>query len=223
MSPSLPAATLAEYAGRCLRCPRDREPDSDHCAECDVRQRGYVRKSKAQRRKERRIALQCIDCGNQLPRSWDGSRCKRCRKVQSVRAKSRRVKRSERRVKQQLADLAPARGHYKAETFADGATRTRYVGQAHRGGPTREEQDASLVKLVLSALGLAQGFLEAFPSERAAIDALPRIQRAEAWEMLASRLTRSARLQLEVAGSLAATWRETCAGCGRAHEADNEG
>lgn len=219
MSPTLPPSLLAKLSPTCARCPRDRAPDSDHCAECEERQRGYVRKSKAQRRQKRRAALECIDCGSKLPRRWDGSRCRACRQVQSTR---RRVKRRARRVKQTRAAAPAKRGHYKAETFADGATRSRYVGQSHRGGPTREEQDASLVKLVLGAVGLAQGFLDAFPSERLVLDALPRIQRAEAWELLASRLTRSARLQLEVAGTLAPTWRKICAGCGRAHEADGE-
>lgn len=221
MSPSLPAELVADLVGRCARCPRDRAPDSDYCAECDERQRGYVRKSKAKARAARRADHKCIECGDRLPRRWNGSRCKKCRRAQAASAKSRRAKRSVRRVKQTRADLPAVRGHFKTEVYADGAARSRYVGQDHRGGPTREEQDASLVKLVVSSLGLAQGFLDVFPSERAALDELPRIQRAEAWELLASRLTRAARLQLEVAASLATTWRAICAGCGRAHEPED--
>lgn len=209
MSPSLPASLLAKLSPTCRRCPRDRAPDSDYCAECEPRQRGYVRAAKAKARRDRRAAHQCIDCGNQLPRTWDGSRCKQCRRVQSTR---RRVKRKARHVKQRR-DLpvaqTPARGHYKTEVSADGAERTRYVGQSHRGGPTRQEQDASLRRLALDARRLLDGFLAVFPEERPQIDALPRIQRAEAWALVTSSGTRSARLLLGVMADLGdATARE---------------
>lgn len=216
MSPTLPTVLVAKLSVRCARCPRDRAPDSAYCADCDERQRGYVRKSKAKARAARRSAHQCIACGNDLPKRWDGSRCRACRQAQRLSDQRRRVKHAGRRVKQPAA-ISPARGHYKTEVFADGAERTRYVGQSHRGGPTRAEQDASLVRLVLDAQRLVAGFLAVFPVERPALDALPRIQRIEAWEMAASALTRAARLQLEVAASIAPTWQTTCAGCGRAH------
>lgn len=202
MSPSLPASLLAKLSPTCRRCPRDRAPDSDYCAECEPRQRGYVRAAKAKARRDRRAAHQCIDCGSQLPRTWDGSRCKQCRRVQSTR---RRVKRKARHVKQRR-DLpvaqAPARGHYKTEVFADGAERTRYVGQSHRGGPTRQEQDASLRRMFLAAHGRDGQFGEKFPAIAAEIDALPRIQRKEAWErFLYEHITAPARQKLEVAAA----------------------
>lgn len=199
MSPSLPPSLIAKLSPRCRRCPRDRAPDSDHCAECEPRQRGYERKSKSKARADRRAAHQCIDCGNQLPKRWDGSRCKQCRRSQATR---RRVKRKARHVKQARPIPQPTRGHYKTEVYADGAVRQRFVGQSHRGGPTRQEQDASLVKLALDARRLLDGFLAVFPGERAQIDALPRIQRVEAWGLVTSSGTRAARLLLGVMADL---------------------
>lgn len=205
---------LRQAKGQCGAdgCPREAVLGSAYCEPCGAAKKARDRKWIASRRKERRAKRECVSCG----RRSKTYRCARCAKPkESVGGSKRSVGGLVRRSR-------PARGHYKSETFADGATRSRYVGLSHRGGPTREEQDASLVKLVLGAVKLTQDFLEAFPSERAAIDSLPRIQRAEAWELLVSRLTRSARLQLEVAGALAKTWSEICAGCGRAHDADDE-
>ncbi len=227
MSPTLPTALLAKLSPTCRwrGCDQVKANGCDHCAPHHEKQRGYEAKSQAKRRATSAAKGECRDCGSQLPRRWNSRRCKSCQDEQAATAKSRRVKDAARRVKNGLRDPAPKRspkGHYKTEVFADGASRTRFVGQSHRGGPTREEQDASLLRLLVDARRLHEGFLSAFPASREAIDALPRIQRTEAWELLASQLTRSARLQLDVAGSLAATWRETCAGCGRAHAGDEE-
>lgn len=209
-------------SGKCARCPRPRAPDSDHCSECDAKLKSYRRKSAKARRAKLRTDLKCIACRKSSKRL----RCDRCREenrsgIARARRSARRVDHDPRRVDQPRAARAP-KGHYKTEVFADGASRTRFVGQSHRGGPTRAEQDAGLVRLVLDARRLLDGFLAVFPDSRSAIDALPRIQRTEAWELLASQLTRSARLQLDVAGALAQTWKVTCAGCGRAHEQEED-
>ena len=201
--------------GQGARCPAPRDPDSEHCSACDAKIKAYRRKSDKARRAKLKKERRCARCG----KPSKGTRCDRCKAAHRRDEADRRGRDQDRRG---LDQATPKRGHYKTEVFADGAARTRYVGQAHRGGPTRDEQDASLVKLAIDAKRLLVCVLVAFPAERPAIDALPRIQRTEAWELVASALTRSARLQLEVAGSLAATWRQICAGCGRAHEAEGE-
>lgn len=199
MSPSLPPQLIADLRrlSRCSRCPRDREPDSDYCAECDARQRGYVRKSKAKARADRRSRHQCIACGNDLPKTWDGSRCRPCRQSQRLKAKARRAKRRARHVKRVTAIPPPTRGHYKTEVYADGAERTRYVGQAHRGGPTRVEQDASAAKLVGAVRDEAKAWLDERIEKQAAVDALPRIQRTAGRKRIASRLTYLGRLLIQ--------------------------
>lgn len=199
MSPSLPPELVAELArlSRCARCSRDREPDSDHCQECDARMRGYVRKSKAKARAERRSRRQCIACGNSLPKTWDGSRCRSCRQAQRIKAKARRAKRRARHVKRQAPIPPPARGHFKTEVYADGAERTRYVGQAHRGGPTRVEQDASAARLVVEVHASAKVWLDERLERQAQVDALPRIQRAAGRKLIASRLTYLGRLLIQ--------------------------
>lgn len=203
MSPSLPAKLVADLRAlsRCSRCPRDREPDSDYCAECEARQRGYVRKSKAKARADRRAAHQCIACGDDLPKTWDGSRCRPCRQSQRLKAKARRAKRRARRVKREVPIPAsrtpPARGHYKTEVYADGAERTRYVGQAHRGGPTRVEQDASAAKLAAHARDGVTSWLDERIERQAEVDVLPRIQRTAGRKRIASRLTYLGRLLIQ--------------------------
>lgn len=201
MSPTLPASLITDVRrlGRCARCPRDREPDSDHCAGCDAKLKGYVRKSKAARRARRRLNHECIDCGNKLPKRWNGTRCRKCRQEQRTDARSRRVKRAQRRVKRAQVDLAPARGHYKTEVFADGAERTRYVGQSHRGGPTRQEQDASADKLVGHVQSGTQAWRDERIEKQAAVDALPRIQRAAGRKQIGAQLTYLGRLLIQAA------------------------
>jgi hypothetical protein len=200
MSPTLPPELVADLArlSKCARCSRSREPDSDHCAECDARQRGYVAKSKAKVRGERRASHECIDCAVKLPPKWTGARCKRCRHEQAKRAaRRRRVKRAARSVKRDRPIPPPARGHFKTEVFADGAERTRYVGQSHRGGPTRIEQDASAAKLVAVAVGGGKEWLDERLERQALVDALPRIQRAAGRREIGARLTYLGRLLIQ--------------------------
>lgn len=201
MSPSLPPKLVADLAklSRCSRCPRAREPDSEYCQECEARMRGYAAKGMAKVRAERRAAHQCRDCGDDLPKAWDGSRCRRCRQAQRIKAKARRVKRRARQVKRQVAIPPQPRGHYKTEVYADGAARTRFVGQPHRGGPTRIEQDASAAKLAANGVALGQAWLDERAETQAKIDALPRIQRGEGRKRFASDLTYAGRQMLAAA------------------------
>jgi len=200
MSPSLPPELVADIRnlGRCARCPRDREPDSDHCTECESKLKGYAAKSMSKSRGERRAAHECIQCGEKLPKEWPGTRCRRCRHENAkAAARRRRVKRTARSVKRARRDPAPARGHYKTEVYADGAERTRYVGQSHRGGPTRVEQDASAAKLVIEVHGATKTWLDERIEKQAAVDALPRIQRAAGRKLLAAQVTYLGRLLIQ--------------------------
>lgn len=209
-----------QYVGDCVErgCPDRAADGSDRCAKHRDRKRAADAAYQTRKRDRRRKDRLCIDCGKKAKyRRCPG--CYKASRSQGVGVRAKGVGDSADR----RTPKTPTRGHYKTEVFADGAERTRYVGQTHRGGPTREEQDVSLVKLALDARRLLEGFLLMFPARRAEIDALPRVQRAEEWEIVASVLTRSARLQLEVAGSLAQTWRATCAGCGREHTNEEDG
>ncbi len=110
----------------------------------------------------------------------------------------------------------------KLEIGRDGATRTRYCPRpGQRGGPSKEEVRRARLRLVADALRLVGVFQGAYDEGTLAqIDALPRIQRAEAKALLASSLVRAARLLLLVAEEEDPDLRGTCAGCGRSHEAD---
>lgn len=226
MSVPLPRKLARQLAGRCCygACEDSALDGSDFCAPHDAHERG--RKRSRARRRRLRLAEQgvCIvaGCGRRVGKQRGPSggvvlrRCPACKKAH------RKEQRDRRGVAVDSCGVAvdaplPS-SHWKTETYSDGSTRTRYVGRASRGGLSREVMDADLVRLLTEARALLDGFLVHFPSDRPNLDRLPRVQRTEAWELLASRLTRAARLQLEVAAALAPTWRETCAGCGRVHE-----
>lgn len=201
MSPSLPPSLIAKLSPTCRwrGCSDTKADGADWCPKHHEKQKGYQRKSQARINAARDQARECRACGGKLPSRWNSTRCKQCQREQAETAKSARLKDAARRLK----NAAPAaRGHFKTEVYGDGAARTRFVGQSHRGGPTRQEQDAGLVKLALDAQRLLAGFLAVFPEERPQIDALPRIQRAEAWALVTSSGTRAARLILGVMADL---------------------
>lgn len=203
MSPSLPASLIAKLSPKCRwrGCQADKADGADYCAPHHEKQKGYQRASDARRRAKLKAQGQCRDCGGDLPKRWNSGRCRRCQREQAEGAKSARLKDTARRLQNTAA--VEKRGHYKTEVFADGAERTRYVGQSHRGGPTRAEQDASLVKDWRSGYGRGGQFGEKFPAIRAEIDALSRVQRQEAWERFAyEHLTSPARDWLGVASAL---------------------
>lgn len=181
MSPSLPPSLLAKLSPLCRwrGCERAKSPDADFCAEHHERMKGYWRRGQARRRSRLREARICRDCGGGLPKRWNSSRCRQCQRSQSAAARDARVKDARRRVQDTRSDPPAARGHYKTEVFADGAERTRYVGQSHRGGPTREEQDASAARIVTGVQAHAKTWLDERIEKQAEIDTLPRIQRAE--------------------------------------------
>lgn len=209
-----------QLAGQCVYsgCTAPAIGD-DECPEHHALSKERKRQSATRRRSRLRAAGRCIDCAAKTALL----RCSKCYRAWSASRLARRVDKPPRRVDNSDGSSTEKRGHYKTESFADGSARARYVGLSHRGGPTRAEVDRSLVRLLTDARGLLDGFVTVFPGIRDELDALPRIQRTEAWDLLVSRLTRSARLQLEVAGALSKAWRENCAGCGRpAAEGDED-
>lgn len=204
MSPSLPPSLIAKLSPKCRwrGCSRDKA-DSEYCAEHHERMKGYWRKGQKRRRSKLLAARLCRDCGAKLPTRWNSRRCRTCQQAQSRAARSQRVKDTRRRVQ----DTPPQRGHYKTEVYSDGATRTRFVGQSHRGGPTRQEQDSSAARLVSNVVAHGQSWLDERIEKQAEIDTLPRIQRAAGRQLRGDELAYLGRLLIQAAadyGSAAA-------------------
>lgn len=188
----------SQHGGKCgaTRCPRYAEPGDNYCAPCGPKERARKARSAQRRRDRLKADGKCIEnCGNKAKRGRE--RCARCLKTQS-----RRVDGRSDRVDGQKRDLPEKRekrGHYKTEVFSDGAARQRYVGQSHRGGPTREEQDTSADKLVLDGHARVQTWIDERIAMRREIDGYPRIQRSEGRQRLYSRLTYVGRQLIQAA------------------------
>ena len=188
----------SQHGGKCgaTRCPRYADPGSNYCAVCGPKERARKARSAARRRARLRRDGKCIEnCGNRAKRGRE--RCARC-----LTAQTRRVDGRSDRVDGRRGDPPEKhekRGHYKTEVFADGAERTRYVGQSHRGGPTRVEQDASASKLASAGIARAQSWVDERVETQAEIDTLPRIQGAEGRKRFASRLTYAGREIIQAA------------------------
>lgn len=214
-------------------CPEPAHGDGDYCEVHDAHERGRAR-TKAKRRRQRLAdAGRCIvpGCGAKVGKQRVGGRvvqrrCPGCMGAdRKAKADRRRVPGKESRVPGN-GEIPPAarRGHTKQETYSDGSTRTRYVGRATRGGPSKEDRARDVLKDAADAVRWLQAFLARYPDEWPRVDDLPRIQRDEARALLAEPLVRGLRMAAGVVVEVApATWKGMCPCCGQATSDDDAG
>jgi len=215
------ARLARQLEGRCCygACAADALDGSDYCGPHDAREKGRDRSRKRRQRQRLADAGVCIvaGCGRRVGKRMTNGRaiqrrCAGCAKALRQAARDRRSVPNSRAVQPRV----------KLEVGRDGATRTRYTGQGRRGGPSREETERGHLRLMADAKRLDAAFEAVYPAELAAIDAMPRIQRAEARSLIAWSLVRSARLRLQVAEEIDASLREICGACGRPHDPEDD-
>jgi hypothetical protein len=185
-----------QLAGRCCygACPALALEASDYCGPHDAHEKGRDRAKKKRRRQTLADKGLCRDgCGRKVgKRKVRGRvvqrRCSTC--LKRFAAWRRRVPDENCRVPG-AEQISPV----KLEVGKDGATRTRYVPRPGQGGQSREETRKGRRKLVSDAARLVGVFLANYEAATMGLlDAMPRIQRAEAKRQLVDPLARAARL-----------------------------
>ncbi len=228
--PRISPRLIRQLEGRCCygACPAQAADGSDYCAPHAETEAVRQADNRKRQRQARADVARCIEsgCGRKVDRvrRADGSavlrRCGTCARAKNVGRRT--IRRGVTDHGAGVTSAVATAATVKLEVGRDGATRTRYCPRpGQRGGPSKEEVRRARLRLVTDALRLVGVFQGAYDEATLAqIDALPRIQRAEAKALLASSLVRAARLLLLVAEEEDPELRGTCAGCGRSHEAD---
>lgn len=153
-----------KQARPCRWCPRPAKDDSEYCAECHEKQKGYQRKAMALLRSARRKRRLCLWCPR---RAIHGKRlCSIC----EIRHETRRVKSAVKRRRDLIADRTDM------VTEGDGRTRRRFRGR-RKGRQSSAVMDDESIRAVRDEIrDLEDGLVAARSAE---IEALPRIQRRE--------------------------------------------
>jgi len=193
---------------KCSRCVEPALDDSEFCAACREVRRAAYRLSRRKSRKRNRKAGKCADC----PNPSKSYQCVVCA------LKSGRAPRAVNRAVNRKA------GGVKLEVGRDGATRTRNVPRFGQGGPTRDETDRGLLRDLKDGLARLSRVTSQWPPPRELIDALPRVQRVEAWDRFVEPFAYAMRMSSSVVLSLPTSWArdKVCACCGQGLPGEDE-
>lgn len=164
--------TARQLKGECCygACTDDALEGSDYCAPHDAHERGRAAAKQRSRRLRRANAGVCIGgCGRKVGKRFVKGRVvqRRCAACSKTHKEAERDRRGVPGDERGVPVSSSSGGHFKVEeratARADGTphkAHVRYVGRAHRGGPTRAEIDADMLRDARRARSLLLHFEE---------------------------------------------------------------